>query len=148
MADMNTIYAKTVAMSWDIKQLVRFSGYNESDGMNDVEINRNDPEQKFLRDEMSRVMGNLTDVLDTIEYLSKPIEEVGTLHMNSRGRYETEDETELTCGYSLEALIYDDFDDSRYWAKTRIEHDGERYYLYGYKKTSLDGLKVRFRKFR
>ncbi len=148
MTDMNTIYAKTVAMSRDIKQLVRFSGYNESDGMNDVEINRNDPEQKFLRDEMSRVMGNLTDVLNTLEYLSKPIEEVGTLHMNSRGRYETAEETELTCGFPLEALIYDDYYDCRYWARTSIEHDGERYYLYGYREISLDGLKVRIRKLR
>ncbi len=148
MTDINTIYAKTVAMSRDIKRLVRFSGYSESDGLNSVEADRNDPEQKFLLDEMWRVMKNLTDVLYTIEYLSKPFEEVSTLHMNSRGRYETEDETELTCGCSLEALIYDDFDDSRYWARTRIEHDGKRYYLYGYKKTSLDGLKVRFRKLR
>ncbi len=105
MTDMNTIYAKTVAMRRDIKRLVRFSGYNETDGLNGVEIDRDDPEQKFLRDEMWRVMRNLTYVLYTIEYLSKPIEEVSTLHMNSRGRYETEDETELTCGFSLEALL-------------------------------------------
>ncbi len=146
MKDIDTIYAKTVAMSRDIKQLVRFSGYNENDGLNGVKIDWNDPEQKFLRDEMWSVMRNLTDVLDTIAYLSKPFEEVSTLHMNSRGRYETEDETELTCGFPLEALIYDDFYGSRYWVTTRIEHDGMRYYLYGYEKNSLDGLKVRIRK--
>ncbi len=145
MADISTIYAKTVAMRRDIKQLVRFSGYDESDGLNGVEIDRDDPEQKFLRDEMQRVMKSLTDVLDTLEYLSKPFEEVSTLHMNSRGRYETEDETELTCGFPLDALIYDDFNDSCYWARTRIEHDGERYYLYGYKGIPLDGLEVRIR---
>ncbi len=148
MKDINTIYAETVALSRDIKRFVRFSGYSESDGLHNVEADRNDPEQNFLLDEMWRVMKNLTGVLDTIEYLSKPIVEVGTLHMNSRGRYETEEETELSCGFPLEALIYDDFDGSRYWAKTRIEHDGERYYLYDYEKYSLDGLKVRIRKLR
>ncbi len=140
MKDINTIYAKTVALSRDIRQLVRFTGYNEYDGLKSVEADRNDLEQRFLLDEMWRVMKNLKNALDTLEYLGKPIEEISTLHMNSRERYETEEGTELSCGFSLEALVYDAHYDFHYWAKTSIEHDGKRYYLYGYREISLDGL--------
>ncbi len=146
MTDINTIYAKAAAISRDIESLVQISKFRESDNLNSVKIDRDDPEQRFLLDEMEKIMFAMLDVQCSIAYLSRPIEEVSVIHENFVGRYEMEDGTELGYGTELEALIYDDDRRCYCWKKTRFVKSGDRYCLRDYPKIPVDGLTVRIRK--
>ena len=64
---------------------------------------------------------------------------VGQLHLNKSGRMELDNE-ELGCGNCLSVLIYDGVDNSVKWIDTRLEHDGENYYLVGLSGYSPVGL--------
>jgi len=146
MTDINTIHAKVAALGRDIESLVQLSQYREYDDLGGVKIDRDDPEQRFLRDEMQSIIEALSDVQYNIGYLSRPIEEVSVIHGNYFGRYETENGTVLGNNTELEALIYDNDLQCYCWKKTRFVKIGDRYCLYNYAMTPLDGLTVRIRK--
>ncbi len=55
---------------------------------------------------------------------------VGQLHLNKYQRLEIDTE-ELHCGDCIQVLIYDGIDNTAKWIDTRIEHNGEDYYLVG-----------------
>lgn len=87
----------------------------------------------------------LGTVVSELEYLKKPIIAEGNLRKNRYGRYEI-GEYELSCGYGIEVLIYDDYLESERWVKTRVEHNGDDYYLYSFPKLPMQGLKARVRR--
>jgi hypothetical protein len=60
------------------------------------------------------------------------------------GRYIC-DGYELTSGYRLEVLIYDENEECYRWVATRIEHNGEDYYLVGLRDASLASIRERIR---
>lgn len=55
---------------------------------------------------------------------------VGQIHLNEFDRLEI-DGIDLQCGDCLQVLIYDGLDNTTKWIETRIEHDGDNYYLVG-----------------
>ena len=59
--------------------------------------------------------------------------------------YNNSDKIEFTSGNRIEALIYDDNYEIERWVKTSVEHDGNGYYLVGYKDVNMEGLLVRIR---
>lgn len=146
---MNTlidIKNKLNVLSKDIESVLKMSTYNDYDDMSGLKINYEDPEEMLLLDELRGVMEHLDKAKDTIDYLNKNIVYTGKLRKNSRDRYETIDgKYEFTSGNSIEVLVDDGFHDCPYWAYTRVEHDGNNYYLVGYKETSLEELRIRKR---
>lgn len=145
MADLNTVWVKTLDLYWNIKSLVRLSTYEQYDDLSGLEMNNEDAEQLLLLDELRCIMDKLSDVEDRISYLSRPIKETSRLHLNECGKYETKGGHFYSCGYGIEALVSDDYHDTPRWTRTRVEHNGERYYLVGCRDVSLDGLTVRVR---
>lgn len=55
---------------------------------------------------------------------------IGQIRRNSSTRFEV-DGVELTSGDTLEVLIIDGQDYSIKWVSTRVEHNGDDYYLVG-----------------
>ncbi len=55
---------------------------------------------------------------------------VGQIHLNEFDRLEI-DGNDLQCGKCLQVLIYDGIDNTTKWIDTRIEHDGDNYFLVG-----------------
>ena len=55
---------------------------------------------------------------------------IGQIRRNSRTRFEV-DGVELTSGDTLEVLVIDGQDYSIKWVSTRVEYNGEDYYLVG-----------------
>ena len=55
---------------------------------------------------------------------------IGQIHLNEFQRLEI-DNRELHCGDCLKVLIYDGIEGKAKWIETRIEHDGDNYYLVG-----------------
>ncbi len=54
----------------------------------------------------------------------------GQIFINARDRFQV-DTRELTSGDALRVLVVDGRDDSPKWVETRVEHNGESYYLTG-----------------
>ena len=146
MNDLQNVLKEASAISGDISRLEKLSTYNEYDDLSGLKINYNDCEQLLLLDELRGIMEKLDDAKRRIDYLNKTVKYTGKLHKNESGRYELENGHYYTSGSSIEVLISDDYHEAEYWAKTRVEHNCEDYYLVGYKNISLDGLIARVRK--
>lgn len=91
-----------------------------------------------------------------MNYIRRPIKVEGALHKNANGRYEVQG-IELSSGYGLEYLSLDDrhcryndndeYINTPYWVASRIEHDGQDYYIVGAKEfDTLENVRVRIRK--
>lgn len=103
---------------------------------------------RFLADELCRVMDKLEEASNVLDYLSRPIIGEYFLRKNSRGRYEC-NQHEYTSGDRIEYYCYDEYDDKYKWVRSRIEYDSniEDYYIVGAPRSfSLEGAKVRIRK--
>ena len=118
----------------------------EAEDLSFLDIDKTDSEQLFLTDELRSILDSLEKAYRSISYLSRPIKSSSVLYKNNRGRYEARDGSrEYTSGSGIEALVYDDYNECNKWVSTRVEHDGQDYYLVGYKNVGMDGLKTRVR---
>lgn len=144
MNDLEKVLNSARSISSEIGEILKLSTYDQFDDMSGLKIDYEDAEQLFLLDELRGIIGKLDKAKLDIDYLNCPIKHISTLKKNSRGRYETECR-EYTSGSGIEVFVYDDYDEREHWVKTRVEHNGEDYYLVGYKTIPMQGLKVRVR---
>ena len=63
---------------------------------------------------------------------------IASLYRTAKGHF-------YDCRSSIEALVTDEYHEVPYWTRTTVEHNGEDYYLVGYKGLSMKGLTVRVR---
>lgn len=145
MKDLGELLERSQKLNTDIKRLLKESTYLEYDDLSKLDIDYKDAEQLLFHEQLWKVMQELEDVSDRLDYLALPIKEVSRLHKNPDGRYETESGQYFTSGCRVEALVSDGFRTVPYWVKTSIEHDGNDYFLVGYREVELEGLKVRLR---
>lgn len=145
MKDLKELLERSQKLNTEIKRLLKESTYLEYDDLSELDIDYKDAEQLLLQEQLWKVMQELEDVSDRLDYLALPIKEVSRLHKNSDGRYETKGGHYYTSGCRVEALVSDSFRTVPYWVRTSIEHDGNDYFLVGYREVDLEGLKVRLR---
>ncbi len=145
MKDLKQVLAEANGLYCKIDNILKLSTYDDCDDLGGLEINYQDGEQLFLLEELQAVMRNLDEVRGRLVYLARPIREVSRLHRNESGRYETEGGHCYRCGSPIEALVQDGYRDVPYWVWTRLEHNGQGYYLVGYSNVEMDGLTVRVR---
>lgn len=143
------VLKKLKELSTDINDVIKAT---TALGDIDAQIEYQDtPEDRFLRCEIVQVLEQLQLIARGIEYLNRPVVAEGKLRLNHSDRYELVAEDgevirEYSSGAGIEVLIYDADTEDYSWIKSRIEHDGERYYLYGHKDLeSLGGLSARVR---
>lgn len=144
--NLGELLERSQVLNREIKKLLKESTYLEYDDLSKLDIDYKDAEQLLLQEQLWKVMQELDDVSNRLDYLALPIKEVSRLHKNSDGRYETKSGHCFTSGCRVEALISDGFRMVPYWVRTSIEHDGKDYFLVGYHKVELEGLKVRLRR--
>ena len=125
------------------KGALRQCKYFEYENLDYLECDRTDPNevQKYL--ELQNIAQNLADAIEDIEYLKKPVKGESRLYLNSRGRLE-DDFTEYTCGQGIEVYIEDD-EPIPHWEYSRVESEGERYYIVGYRSMNPEGFRTRIR---
>ncbi len=145
MKDLRELLERSQKLNTDIKRLLKESTYLEYEDLSELDIDYKDAEQLLLQEQLWKVMQELEDVSDRLDYLALPVREVSRLHKNSDGRYETKSGHYFTSGCRVEALVSDGFRMVPYWVRTSIEHDGKDYFLAGYQEVKLEGLKVRLR---
>lgn len=137
----------------EIKRILSASGYEDYNDLSNVDYDNSSSEELLLMDEYNKIVEKLSDVNDTLVYLKRPIEYTGRLYKDNRGRYSIDNYT-WTSGSIIEFLCKDDWHDREvdgewvntpYWAISRIEHNGQDYYIVHYNDMALDGLEVRVR---
>ncbi|QSX05451.1 DUF5348 domain-containing protein [Sedimentibacter sp. zth1] len=127
---INNLFEKTTSSSFDdLDENIQYE---------------DDPNDRMLSCEIYYILEKLDDVKHTLDYINKNVKSEGCLMKNSNDRYELNN-FEFHCGYSIEALIYDSDIEKDCWVHSRIEHDGERYYLVGHNDLVLDGVRARIR---
>ncbi len=145
MANVKDVLVKTTELKWKIDSLLRLSTYNDYDDLSGLDIDYDNPDELFLVDELKKIMEQLRNAQDRLQYLARPIKETSRIYRSESDRYETLHGHYYTCGSRIEALVSDNRHDSPYWTRTSVEYDGSDYYLAGHKGVDMDGLTVRVR---
>ena len=145
MADLQMALSEAVKLNRSISQFLKFSTYTDYDDLSGLDIDRTDSEQLLLWEELRRITDKLADVEEYISYLTRPITEVSILRKGTAGKYRTAKGHYYDCHSNIEALVTDEYHEVPYWTRTIVEHNGEDYYLVGYKNLPMNGLRVRVR---
>lgn len=128
----------------NIEQILAQSGFDTKNDLYDMECG-SDPDSLMLREELTDVLDHLDVASNILKYLNKEVVGEYTLHKNANGKYFCE-AWEFSCGNRIEFYGYDDDLEKYRWYISRIEHDGNDYYIVGFRKVRLGGLKIRIRK--
>lgn len=149
--NINELLKSLSKLNFELKYLISKTKIDRYDDLSEVEADLNNPEQLLLVDELCSAMQKISEASDTISYLEKPIKGEYILHKNSNGRYECSAH-EYTCGNGIEYYAYDETEERYRWVISRVEHDGDDYYIVGSKwlrfdrnAVPLEGLRVRRR---
>ena len=146
MADLQKVFVEAAKLNRQIAQFLKFSTYTDYDDLSGLDgIDRTDGEQLLLWEELRLITDKLADAQERIAYLTRPIVETSRLRKGIGGKYQTVKGRVYDCSCSIEALVSDEYHDVPYWTRTVVEHNGEDYYLVGYKGLSMNGLTVRVR---
>lgn len=115
--------------------------------INELEYDRENPEQSFKAENYLRALDMLGDVDAILEWLEKPIVAEGLLVKNENGRYEIDGTgVEFSSGRPLDVWHYDDWKEKGGWTRSRVEHGNGDYYIVALgKDVPIEGLKVRTR---
>ena len=128
-----------------IDDVLDVTTYDEHADLRGLHADHKDSEQLFQLRELQAIMRKLAEISDNIEYLSRPVRETGTLHKDESGEYRTENGYCCRSGILIEVLLQGDPNEAPCWVQTKVEHDGEDYYLLGYDDIPMEGLHVRVR---
>ena len=72
-----------------IDDILRSSTYDEHADLSGLYVDRKDSDQLFLLKETRTIMRKLADAGCSIEYISRSVKEVSSLHQNEDGEYVT-----------------------------------------------------------
>ena len=142
---LNMVLASVAGMKEQIDDMIKCSTYDEHADLRGLHVDKKDSDQLFQLKELKAIMRKLADIAGSIEYLLRPVLETGTLHKDESGEYRTEKGYCYRSGSLIEVLLQDDLHEVPCWIQTKVEHDGEDYYLVGYDDISMEGLNVRVR---
>lgn len=156
MGDLKALSEEMAKLQKQINTLFRISDYPDCDDMSGLsdykQIKTADQRQQL--EEYRHILYKLEEVKRTLDYYDYPIREVGTLHLNSQGRYETESGYYYTSGSGIEFIrteeVYnydsEQWENAEVWTTSRVESKNGKYYIVGYPDMDMTGLKVRVRR--
>ena len=104
-------------------------------------------QDSFLREQTENLLESLALFHAEFCYLTSPVsgEYQLTLFPNGRYGFFNGNIHTLSCGKAIEAKLHDSHG-RPCWVKSRVEHDGNDYFLWGYPGIPLAGLTIRERK--
>lgn len=129
----------------EVKRLLVQSGYCDNQTLENIDCDRNDPDDIQRWNELTNASKLLLKAVDDLNYIHHPIAGTSRLHLNTSGRYE-DDFCEYTSGSGIEFLLTDNCS-IPCWVHSRIENDDNgNYYIVGYKWLDMEGLETRVRR--
>lgn len=140
--DKNDLLYEAKRLSASIKQFYEHINKVDDNGWSDVYSRT--AEDQYIRNQLSRA----AQLLKSAEYILRdttaPVKDEGVLLPGENGRY-TLNGQDITSGYPIEYLVYDDFDEVHLWRSGRIEYYDGDYRIYNYPEIQLAGLRVRIK---
>ena len=129
----------------EVKRLLVQSGYYDNQTLENIDCDRDDPDDMQCWNELANTSNLLLKAVDDMNYLHRPIAGTSRLRLNTSARYE-DDFNEYTSGSSIEFLLADNCS-TPCWVRSRVEVDDDgKYYIVGYRGLNMDGLEARTRK--
>ena len=141
---LSELFNRIKALDKDLKDIIKDSQIDDYEDLSGLDIDLDDPEDRFLWRELRKMMSHVDDLHKEIRYLSYPVEGEAFMRKNDRGRYESMYQ-EYKAGYPIEFRYYDESSDRYEWILSTLEHNGKDYYIVGYPDVELEDLKVRIR---
>ncbi len=145
MAELSMALVQMKGLKCRIDDILSITTYDEHADLRGLHVDHRDSDQMFQLREIRKIMGKLADIGGSIEYLFRPVQEISTLHKDENGEYRTEKGYCYRSGSLIEAFLQEDTHEAPCWVQTKVEHDGEDYYLMGYEDIPMKGLNVRVR---
>ncbi|MCI8614366.1 MAG: DUF5348 domain-containing protein [Lachnospiraceae bacterium] len=145
MAELSMALVQMKGLKSRIDDILSVTTYDEHADLRGLHADRKDSDQLFQLKELRAIMRKLADIGGSIEYLFRPVQETSTLHRYENGEYRTGKGYCYRSGNLIEVLLQNDSNEAPCWVQTKVEHDGEDYYLAGYEDMPMEGLCVRVR---
>ena len=145
MAELSMALVQMKGLKSRIDDILSITTYDEHADLRGLHVDHKDSDQMFQLREMQKIMRKLADIGGSIEYLFRPVRETGILHRDENGGYRTEKGYCYRSGSLIEALLQEEPHEEPCWVQTKVEHDGEDYFLMGYEDIPMEGLEVRVR---
>lgn len=147
MKEKNQLWSESRTLIREAKSLIK--KYYDAEEL-EVDFD-NTPDDIQEKESYIDFFHHLVHSIESVDYLSKETEGLGTLYYDSNSNRYFYRENELHCGETFEVLLPESrFSDYPRWFATRIEFSSkiehsDGWYLIGAKDVPLDGLKVRKR---
>ena len=155
MADLKALSDEMAKLKKQIETVLHISGYCENSDLCELDDYRQikSADDRQMVEEYEGILYKLEEVQSTLSYYDKSVKEVSRLHMNTSGRYETDKGHYYTSGSCIEFMrveeVYNSdvgkYENMTIWTTSRVEHNGQDYYIVAYRDVELSGLKVRVR---
>lgn len=144
------LYRRLKSLDLSVSSLMKEAGYDYNGWTGEgVCPDVCDPDEALLLNTASEMLYGFLRFHQMLHYLSLPTHGIYKLTQMSGERYGYYDSNGishiLTCGQPLEALIPGENGFMSEWVCSRLEHNGEDYYLFGYSSISLSNLTIRER---
>ena len=146
---LNDIFRRLESIDLEAQSLISDAGFSSDDGLGlSVCLDPDDPNDVYMQDEAEQLLEPFEVLHEELRYLRHPFRgEYCLEHLPDGwpGFYDEEGyRYSFHCGQKLEAKIRDRFGRMR-WIRSRIEHDGEGFYLVGCPRMPLDHLTIRLK---
>ena len=143
------LFERLSSIDQEAFSLLQETGFHSDDELGNCVCPLKDLAQDaFLRDKAEELLDSLEQLHDELCYLKRPVLGVYHLEKFPDGHYGYFDAQgnrhSFSCGQTIEVKIHDHFGRLR-WVKTRVEHDGADYFLWGGRDVPLAGLTARRR---
>ena len=145
MAELSMALVQMKGLKSRIDDILSVTTYDEHADLRGLHADHRDSDQLFQLKELRAIMRKLADIGGNIEYLFRPVQETGILHKDENGEYRTGKGYCYRSGSLIEVLLQGDANEVPCCVQTKVEHDGEDYYLVGYEDIPMEGLRVRVR---
>ena len=145
MAELSMALVQMKGLKSRIDDILSVTTYDEHADLRGLHADHEDSDQLFQLKELRAIMRKLADIGGSIEYLFRPVRENGILRRDENGEYRTEKGYCYRSGSLIEVLLTEADSEKPGWVQTKVEHDGEDYYLVGYDDIPMEGLNVRVR---
>lgn len=155
MADLKALSDEMAKLKKQIEIILSISGYRDYEdlsGLDDYkQIQTADGRQRL--EEYRNLLYKLDEAQSALSYYDKSVKEVSRIYTNESGRYETDGGYCFTSGSCIEFLRVEDvynsdtdkWEEAEIWTTSRVEHNGQDYYIVGYSDIEMSGLKIRRR---
>lgn len=147
---LKDVFSRLHEIDQAAQALVREAGFSFDTGSaQNVSFAPEGPDTRFLKESVELLLDPLGEMHSLLSYLETPASPEHVLERFNNGRYGYRDgngsRREFSCGQTLEARITDS-SGCLLWVKTRMEHDGDDYFIMGHRSVPLTGLTVRERR--